>query len=68
MDKKQLTPLYEAVFPKYMAANPDTIMYFETAQIPDSYLGKVFPAGFSSPPGGQNNSANHVLNDHSYCC
>lgn len=43
-------------------------MYFETGQFPDSYLGKVFPAGFEAPPGGANNSASHVLNDHSYCC
>jgi endoglycosylceramidase len=67
-DKKKLTPLYEKVFQKYKNANPNTIMYFETAQFPDSYTGNVFPTGFESPPGGQNGSANHVLNDHSYCC
>lgn len=43
-------------------------MYFETAQYPDSGLGKVNKTGFVSPPGGQNNSAHHVLNDHTYCC
>lgn len=43
-------------------------MYFETAQYPDSGLGKVNKTGFISPPGGQNNSAHHVLNDHTYCC
>ena len=51
-DLKKLTPLYEAVFTKLKAANPETIMYFETAQIPDSYLGNVFNTGFKSPPGG----------------
>lgn len=24
--------------------------------------------GFKTPPGGEIGSANHVLNDHSYCC
>lgn len=43
-------------------------MYFETAEYPDSGLGKVNHTGFVTPPGGQNNSAYHVLNDHTYCC
>jgi len=51
-----------------MAANPKTINYFETAQYPDSYQGVVNDAGFTKPPGGELNSPNHVLNDHSYCC
>lgn len=36
----------------------------------ESKLGfsKIIKAGFTHPPGGQVGSANHVLNDHSYCC
>ena len=41
-------------------------MYFETGQIPDSYLGNVFNAGFEAAPHKKIN--NNVLNDHSYCC
>ena len=67
-DKEKLAPLYAKVFEKYMKYNKNQIMYFETGQFPDSYLGKVLNAGFESPPGGKNGSANHVLNDHSYCC
>jgi hypothetical protein len=67
-DRNQLAPLYEKVFAKYKKHNPDTIMYFETGQFPDSYWGNVFAAGFDKPPGGEINSPNHVLNDHSYCC
>lgn len=67
-DRYNLAPLYERVFTAYKAKDPSTIMYFETAQYPDSGLGKVNKTGFISPPGGQNNSAHHVLNDHTYCC
>jgi hypothetical protein len=67
-DSKLLAPLYEKVHEKYIAANPQSINYFETGQYPDAYLGVVNPAGFDVPPGGEINSANHVLNDHSYCC
>ena len=67
-DLLQLQPLYEKLHTVYQTANPKSIMYFETAQFPDSGLGLVNHTGFSNPPGGQNNSANHVLNDHTYCC
>lgn len=67
-DREKLSPLYEKAFEKYYAANPKTIMYFETGQYPDAYQGIVNPAGFDLPPGGEINSVNHVLNDHSYCC
>lgn len=67
-DKEKLAPLYAKVFKKYMKHNKNQIMYFETGQFPDSYLGKVENAGFEAPPGGKNGSSNHVLNDHSYCC
>ena len=60
--------MYARVFERFMKNDPTSIMYFETGQFPDSYQGIVNRAGFTSPPGGKNNSANHVLNDHSYCC
>ena len=28
----------------------------------------MWPLGFKKPPGGEIGSANHVLNDHTYCC
>ena len=43
-------------------------MHFETGQYPDESLGVVNHAGFTHPPGGNNASEYHVLNDHSYCC
>lgn len=49
-DIKKLAPLYERVFPTWYNENNNSIMYFETGQIPDSYLGKVFPAGFETTP------------------
>lgn len=67
-DERQLAPLYARIHEKYMAANPKSINYFETGQYPDSYQGYVFDAGFTTPPGGNISSPNHVLNDHSYCC
>lgn len=30
--------------------------------------GLIFSAGFDAPPGGDFESVNHILNDHSYCC
>jgi len=51
-DLKSLTPLYEHVYANYSAIDPSVIMYFETAQYPDSGLGKVNKTGFISPPGG----------------
>ena len=65
-DKKKLAPLYERVFEAWYSHNPNSIMYFETGQIPDSYLGVVNQAGFEQAPGGK--VANNALNDHSYCC
>lgn len=67
-DKYQLQPMYEKVFEKYKKNDDEVIMYFETGQFPDAYLGVVNKAGFDSPPGAKNGSANHVLNDHTYCC
>ena len=64
--------MYERIFEKYMKANPDNIMYFEGAQMPDTLpitsKGLVFDLGFEKPPGGEINSKNHVLNDNTYCC
>lgn len=67
-DRQKLAPLYEKLLEKYTKHNPNAIMYFETGQFPDSYLGNVFEGGFEKPPGGEINSKNHVFNDHSYCC
>jgi len=45
---------------------------FEPGQFPDMLgLGPeavVWHTGFETPPGGKIGSANHVLNDHTYCC
>ena len=53
-------------------ANKNNVMWFEPSQVPDFLPigpeGVVFDVGFHNPPGGHNGSANHVLNDHSYCC
>jgi hypothetical protein len=47
-------------------------MMFEPGQFPDMIgLGTeavVWNLGFKTPPGGKIGSANHVLNDHTYCC
>lgn len=55
----------------YQPANPSKIMFFEPTQFPDTIGllgGLVINTGFSAPPGAQDNSTVHVLNDHSYCC
>ena len=36
--------------------------------LPITSKGLVFNLGFEKPPGGELNSKNHVLNDHTYCC
>jgi len=36
--------------------------------LPLTSKGLVFNLGFEKPPGGELNSKNHVLNDHTYCC
>lgn len=52
-------------------------MFFEPTQFPDwlnipnplgGYFMNVRPVGFEKPPGAEIGSANHVLNDHTYCC
>jgi hypothetical protein len=46
-------------------------MFFEPTQFPDTIGilgGVIVNLGFTAPPGAQNNSTKHVLNDHSYCC
>lgn len=68
MDKHELAPLYERLFDKYQAADPESIMWFEPSQFPDELPGIVLPLGFDTPPGGDKGSANHALNDHTYCC
>ena len=54
-----------------MAADKDSLMFFEPGQFPDEAgigPGFVFHTGFTEPPGGQIGSPNHLLNDHTYCC
>lgn len=72
-----MTPLYEEIYKKYESNKPSgidkNIMYFEPGLIGDlvpnlGSLSIVNHLGFASPPGGQNGSDTHVLNDHTYCC
>lgn len=47
------------------------MMFFEAAQFPDTMGvlgGIVNELGFTELPGGDKNTATHVLNDHTYCC
>ena len=72
MDRKHLAPTYAAAFERYVKHDPNAMMWFEPVTDPDvdGWLngGTIFPVGFVTPPGGEYNSANHVLNDHTYCC
>lgn len=72
MDRKHLAPTYARVFEKYIGNDEDAVMWFEPVTNPDVQGGllggKIFPVGFKTPPGGDIGSANHVLNDHTYCC
>jgi hypothetical protein len=67
-----LAPFYARNFQEYIKADKENIMMFEPGQFPDMLgLGTeavVWNLGFETPPGGQIGSANHVLNDHTYCC
>lgn len=71
-DNIGLEPLYARAYNEaYIPADSSKIMFFEPTQFPDTIglLGGLIPnLGFSAPPGGENNSTKHVLNDHSYCC
>ena len=70
-DRVALEPLYSrAYLEAYQPADSSKLMFFEAAEFPDEmgiYGGLVFNLGFTKPPGGEMNSANHVLNDHTYC-
>ena len=72
MDSKHLAPTYAKIFEKYISNDEKAIMWFEPVVSPDidGWLngGTVYPVGFKTPPGGKIGSANHVLNDHTYCC
>lgn len=69
-DKATLQPLYKRVFEEaYLPVGGR--MWFEPAQFPDFYGiegGIVFNLGFTEAPGGKENAAMQVLNDHTYCC
>lgn len=69
-----LGPLYEDIWD---VASDSGIMMFEPPTAPDFYaasffgkqlIEKVFPVGWSKPPGGDVGSTQHVLNGHTYCC
>lgn len=70
-DKIALEPLYSRAYKEaYQPADPTSLMFFESAQFPDEmgiFGGLVFNLGFTKPPGGEMNSSNHVVNDHTYC-
>jgi len=55
-----------------LANDSNAVMWFEPVTIPnvDGVLngGTIHPVGFTEPPGGKIGSANHVFNDHTYCC
>lgn len=73
-DANKLNPMYEKIFAKLKSVSTKNVMWFEPCQFPDGvgigvpgYPG-VFNVGFKKPPGGVIGSANHILNDHAYCC
>jgi len=71
MDREYLSPMFAEVFEKYYANSDKSVMWFEPMSTPDEIgipPGYVFPVGYDTPPGGEIGSANHVLNDHTYCC
>ena len=72
MDRKHLAPTYAKVFDKYIKNDKHAVMWFEPVTNPDvnGWLdgGTIFPVGFTTPPGGDIGSRNHILNDHTYCC
>jgi len=71
LDAVKLAPMYTSAYEKYIANDPENIMWFMPASFPDEagFLGgQVYDVGFTTPPGGEIGSPNHVLNDHTYCC
>lgn len=72
MDRKHLAPTYAKIFDKYIKNDDKAMMWFEPVTDPDvdgwTDGGSIYPVGFETPPGGKIGSANHVLNDHTYCC
>ena len=71
-DKTILQPLYNKCYNIYQQSDKSKIMFFEPAEFPDEIgIGKegiVFHLGFTEAPGGAENAATQVLNDHTYCC
>ena len=55
-DLKKLQPLYERIYKVYQKYDPQTIMHFETGQVPNIQGvngGVVNPVGFDRLPGKQ---------------
>jgi hypothetical protein len=70
-DSEKLQPLYKKCYSTYQKYDKSKIMFFEPGQFPDTLGvdgGIVLPLGFTELPGGNENKATHVLNDHTYCC
>jgi endoglycosylceramidase len=71
-DRVALQPLFNRTFVEaYQPADSSKIMFFEPTQFPDTMGilgGIVWNLGFTKPPGAENGSPVHVLNDHTYCC
>lgn len=71
MDLHMLQPMYKKIYDVYQKYDTSKIMFYEPPQGPDTvplFGGLVFPVGFSENPGGNENTHNQMLNDHTYCC
>lgn len=63
--------MYERLHTVYQKYNTENIMYYEPGQYPDKlgvWKGFIPHVGFTTNPGADISSPNHVLNDHTYCC
>jgi len=63
--------MYKKIYDVYQKYDTSKIMFYEPPQGPDTvplFGGLVFPVGFSENPGGNENTHNQMLNDHTYCC
>lgn len=65
LDKNKIAPLYTDIYKAYSKIDEGSIMAFEPTPLPPDAL---FNMGFQTPPGGEVNSAHHIMNEHTYCC
>jgi endoglycosylceramidase len=70
LDHKVLQGLYQDFNKVTRRHTKDQIIFFEPGQCDTLSVlgGLVFPAGFDETPGGSENNAYQILNDHTYCC